>query len=115
MRAKRLGLEVSFRGVIISLLVALTACGGDPGGTEPPTTGTIQVVGHTDGLGLDLDGYTVRLDQSSPRSLSVNGTISLSDVAPGAHEVHLAGVADNCDPASADFARPVGRFRRRVR
>jgi hypothetical protein len=103
--ARRPGHEMSFRGVTISLLVGLTACGGDPNGTEPPpTTGTVQVVAHTDGLGLDLDGYMVALDQASPRSLPANGTISLSDVAPGAHDVHLEGVADNCDLTTADLA-----------
>jgi Tol biopolymer transport system component len=88
----------------VGLLVGLTACGDGTDPPPPPTTGTVHVVAHTDGLGLDLDGYTVALDQASPRSLPANGTISLSDVAPGAHDMHLVGVADNCDLAAADFA-----------
>ncbi|HWN17506.1 MAG TPA: hypothetical protein VNO19_01210 [Gemmatimonadales bacterium] len=90
-----------FREVSIGLLVGLTACGTEP---PAPTTGTVQVVAHTNGLGLDLDGYTVHLDQALSQSLAANGTTHFSDVAPGPHEVQLAGIADNCALAPADLA-----------
>lgn len=60
--------------VTVGLLAGLTACGDGTDPPPPPTTGTVQVVAHTDGLGLDLDGYTVALDQASPRALPANGT-----------------------------------------
>jgi Tol biopolymer transport system component len=88
---------------VLPPLMLATACGG--GGTEPPpTTGTVRVVAHTDGRGLDLDGYTARLDQASPLSLSINGTVTFLEVEPGAHAVNLSGVADNCDVTQADVA-----------
>ena len=88
----------------IGLLVGLTACDGGTEPPPPPTTGTVRVVAHTGGLGLDLDGYTVHLDQASPQSLSGNGTIHFSNVAPGPHEVQFAGIADNCSLAPAELA-----------
>ncbi len=107
-------LPARLRGVSIGLLVGLTACagdGGDPGTTEPPppppppppTTGTVRVAAHTSGLGLDPNGYTVRLDLNKGRPLSINGTIHFEDVAPGQHEVYLSGLADNCSPAPNDL------------
>jgi len=44
----------------------------------------------------------VRLGPSFSRSLPANGTVNF-DVEPGVHEVHVAGLADNCDLATADF------------
>ena len=98
-----LGYEMSLRAASIGLLVGLSACATEPA----PTTGTVRVVAQTGGLGLDLDGYTVQLDQASPQSLSANGTIHFTDVAPGPHEVQIAGVAENCDLAPADLAMTV--------
>ncbi len=88
---------------VLPCTLLLVGCGGtEP--PPPPTTGTIRVVAHTDGLGLDLDGYTVHLDQASPQSLSANDTIHFSNVAPGPHEVQFAGLADNCALAPAELA-----------
>src|SRR3954469_11789834 len=84
-----------------SLLVGLAACDS---GTEPPTTGIVRVVARTDGIVLDADGYTVTLDQAAQLSLPINGTIHFRDVAPGSHEVQLAGLADNCVLTPSELA-----------
>jgi Tol biopolymer transport system component len=89
--------------VTLCLLVALAACGGsDP--LVPPATGTVRVVAHTDGSFLDADGYTATLDQASSLPLPINGTIHFRDVEPGVHQVHIAGMADNCVLTPADLA-----------
>lgn len=46
----------------------------------------------------------MQLDQASPQSLSPNGTIHFTDVAPGPHELQLAGIADNCDLAPTELS-----------
>jgi hypothetical protein len=114
---KRLVQGISFRAVCTGLLGGLAACTGDgagPSTTEPlpppltpppppPVTGTVRVAAHTSGLGLDPDGYRVRLSFGKPRSLSINGAVHFVDVAPGQHEVQLYGLADNCTLAPNIF------------
>jgi dipeptidyl aminopeptidase/acylaminoacyl peptidase len=94
----------------LALLLAGIACGGgtDPSPTppeDPPplaTTGSVQVVLRTTGLGLDADGYAVRLDEGVPQPLAANGALTFAEVAPGNHTVRLSGAADNCAPAPPD-------------
>jgi TolB protein len=84
-------------------LVVLTACGGSEP-LVPPTTGIVRVVAQTDGVALDADGYTATLDQASSLSLPINGAIHFRDVEAGLHQVHLAGMSDNCVLSPAELA-----------
>jgi hypothetical protein len=75
-------------------LVALAAACSD--GPAAPQRGTVRILTQTSGGDLDLDGYVVVLDGTTRRLLLVNGSISVSDIAPGTHVASLEMVADNC-------------------
>lgn len=79
--------------VSLSALAVLQGC-ADPG----PTTGAIRLTTHTTGGDLDFDGYTARVDDGS-YAIPVNGSLVVADLAAGAHDVALGGVAANCTPA----------------
>ena len=91
------------------LLFLTLACGGDdngptdPGPNPEPDVGDIQVSTATSGAALDPDGYSVTLDGAADRSIGLNGVTTFSDVEVGAHQVELAGLADNC---SANGSNP---------
>jgi hypothetical protein len=54
------------------------------------------VATSTSGSSLDPDGYRVRLDGGSARSLGINSTFTYTNVAAGDHRVVISGVAANC-------------------
>lgn len=60
------------------------------------TTGSINVGVTTTGAEQDPDGYTVQLDAGTPQAIGINGSTSFTTVAPGSHDVTLAGLAANC-------------------
>jgi Tol biopolymer transport system component len=62
----------------------------------PPTTGTIAVSTVTTGTQLDPDGYTMSLDGGAGQTIGLNAMLMISPVAPGTHQVELAGMATNC-------------------
>jgi hypothetical protein len=70
------------------------------------TTGGLRLVTTTNGVELDPDGYAVTVDHSQPQPISVNGTITLTDIAVGDHTVQLLEVAQNC-AVTADNPRTV--------
>ena len=61
------------------------------------TVGTILVTATTTGDGTDKDGYEVRLDDENVGRIDVNGTLELTGILPGEHEVRLRNVAKDCD------------------
>jgi len=62
--------------------------------SEPPAA--ISVGAATTGEGVDPDGYDVVVDGGTPQPLAVNGSVLISGLTPGEHEVGLSGVAANC-------------------
>ena len=50
----------------------------------------------TSGSSLDPDGYRVRLDGGSARTLGINSTFTYTNLAAGNHTVVISGVAANC-------------------
>jgi hypothetical protein len=62
----------------------------------PPSTGTLRVVVATSGPDQDPDGYTLAIDDKASQAISVNGTVSIADLASGVHTVQLSGVIENC-------------------
>lgn len=69
------------------------------------TTGTIRVSVTTSGAPTDPDGYGVKVDDRSRRTLGTSGATSLTAPA-GNHTVELTGVAPNCQVAEGR-SRPV--------
>ncbi len=83
-----------------TLLVAATlalwlACGGG-GGLTAPTTGTIALTTSTTGDAPDPDGFTLVLDGGVGQAIGTGATATLTELAPGPHEVELTGIAANC-------------------
>ncbi|HEU4680134.1 MAG TPA: hypothetical protein VFS51_00230, partial [Gemmatimonadales bacterium] len=69
------------------------------------TTGTIRVSVATSGAPTDPDGYGVKVDDRSRRTIGTSGSTSLAAGA-GNHTVELTGVAPNCQVADGR-SRPV--------
>jgi hypothetical protein len=64
--------------------------------TTPPGDGDLTVTTSTSGSSLDPDGYRVRLDGGSARTLGINSTFTYTNLAAGDHRVVISGVAANC-------------------
>ena len=81
----------------LAMAALAVSCGGgaDSGPTEPDD-GTLEVLASTTGTGLDVDGYTVSVDNGDPRPLPSNGADTVASLIAGSHTVALAGVAPNC-------------------
>lgn len=68
-------------------------------------TGSIGITTATTGASPD-DGYTVAVDNGIGQPIGANATVTVSNVAPGVHQVALTGVAANCTVAGEN-PRPV--------
>lgn len=80
----------------VSMCLLLASCGGD---TElvAPSTGSIALSTSTTGAPLDPDGYSVMVDGTEVRAVGINTVTLLTDLAEGAHDVELTGVASDCE------------------
>lgn len=74
--------------LLIISTVLLTSC-PDPVGPAPE----IRVTTATTGESMDPDGYIVTLDGSTSEPISVNGTVTFSNLTTGSHTVQLGGAA----------------------
>jgi hypothetical protein len=81
--------------LLTAAATALLSCGEKDVGPSDPRS-ELEVVVATTGENLDPDGYAVRLDGSKNQSVSVNGTVTFSDLTAGSHSVELLDVAGNC-------------------
>ena len=99
-RRARIILEPAL-AIALCLVWVLSGCGGSESMTGP-TTGSIKVTTSTTGASLDPDGYTVTIDSSAAHAIADNGTLSISQISPGNHQVTLAGLAGNCVVAGQD-------------
>ncbi|MBA3346778.1 MAG: hypothetical protein H0T44_15995, partial [Gemmatimonadales bacterium] len=60
------------------------------------STGSLSVTTVTAGSPADPDGYTVRVDDGAPRTLGPGATVTIGELAPGAHTVLLGDLEANC-------------------
>lgn len=65
----------------------------DAAGTGP---GTLRVATVTTGENIYSDGYVVVVDGENEQAIGVSGTLAITGLAAGVHEVTLVGVAANC-------------------
>ena len=65
------------------------------------TTGDVRVSVTTSGQDLDLDGYTVLVNQVARGIVPPNGQTTLQFLQPGNASISLSNVAPNCSPAAA--------------
>ncbi len=80
------------------LTIALAGCSDDSIG--PPTgsnRGALRVTTVTTGDTLDLDGYTVMLDEAVSGTLTSEDSRTYVELAPGEHTVALSDVQVNCE------------------
>ena len=75
---------------------ALLACGGDGGNLSEPTTGSLAVTAATTGGDGDADGFLLAVDGGAAQALPANGTLRVTELAPGDHELLLSDLADGC-------------------
>ena len=84
-------------GFVVAAFVSLSfvvACGE---ATQPPAPGRIEITAITLGDDPDADGYVVRVGSDpTPYVLGAKGSITISSVVAGSHEVRLEGTATNC-------------------
>jgi hypothetical protein len=60
------------------------------------STGGIQVTVATTGSSPDPDGYSMSVDGGTGQPIDVNGSRTVTNLAPGSHSVELSGVVENC-------------------
>jgi len=93
---KALRMPTLLRRVTLHLaLLFAVACESGTG----PFTGNLRVTAATSGGDLDLNGYTVRVDDVQRATLTPNGVAVISDLATGNHAIALSDVAANCSPS----------------
>ena len=62
----------------------------------PANAGTLRITTATTGSEPDNDGYSLSVDGGAAQPVGANATMTLANMAAGAHAVNLAGVAQNC-------------------
>lgn len=82
--------------VLTGLMISCSDSSTGPEPEPPVTTGTLEVSASTTGEGTDEDGYTITLDNTTSKSLSINGSITFSDLEKGVYTLYLTGLADGC-------------------
>jgi Domain of unknown function (DUF1929)/Glyoxal oxidase N-terminus/Bacterial Ig-like domain (group 1) len=60
------------------------------------TTGSLTITTATSGPSPDSDGYTISIDGTDRGALAVNGTVTITGLAPGSYLIGLSGVSANC-------------------
>src|SRR6266852_3635900 len=83
-----LGLRAS-----IALAVLVLAFGGacnDP--IRPSATGSLSVTAPATGIGIPSTSGTVTVDDTAPRPLALNGTVTYAALGTGNHVVAFSGV-----------------------
>src|SRR5690242_16973866 len=70
-------------------------------------TGNITVTTSTTGASLDPDGYTITVDLLQTQAVATNGSVTFTNLIPGAHIVSISGVAGNCSVSGGTTRTPV--------
>lgn len=81
--------------VAVVVGIAISGCSDDDGPSEP-TTGAVAITVVTGGDLPDPDGYTLSIDGGTEIAIGVNGATMQTELAPGNHQIALAGLASNC-------------------
>jgi WD40 repeat protein len=73
------------------------AGGGDGGDITGPGSGSIQITTITRGGPVDPDGYRVSVDNGEALAVGISATLTIEDVAAGAHTVLLSDLSPECE------------------
>lgn len=60
------------------------------------TVGDIRVFASSSGTPVDMNGYTVTVDGGNAQSLTINGDVLFTDLAPGNHVVEISDIDAQC-------------------
>lgn len=94
---RRTGRSPQGMAALAAVAVMAAGCGGeDNGPTDTVTEGSIEVQVATTGSDIDADGYTVLVDGANGQAVGVDGSVTFSNLAEGAHDVSIEGLAANC-------------------
>ena len=98
MRAARLPL--GHRAILLTAAGVIAGCGGsDSTGPDPtPQTGAITVTTSTTGTDLD-SSYGVLIDGTARGTIGASAAVTITGLAPGAHNVALQDISPNCSAA----------------
>ncbi len=94
------GFRTWCRAALLVLAELVLACGSHDGG--PPSVAELHVVVTTAGLDIDADGYSYSVDNGPSHAIAAAGSVLLSQLPPGAHQIAFAGIAGNCQPVSSN-------------
>jgi probable HAF family extracellular repeat protein len=85
------------RAVTVTAGVSTTAAFTIVCSAPPESSGTLRITTSTGGSDPDADGYAFAVDDGTLQPIGVNATVTLANVAAGAHTVRLGGLAANCE------------------
>jgi TolB protein len=91
--------NLSLRWIILGAAAMLASgCGESPEEPAPPATGRlgIRVSTNAASIDADADGYSVTVNTSPARAISVRGDLTTIDLPVGAYQLRLEGLAPNC-------------------
>lgn len=112
--------RVAAAALCCGVLLGWLACGGGGSGCDgtgpcppPGDTGELQVVVTTAGPDTDPNGYTVRIGGVADSTVQPNDTLSITGLAPGAHQVQLTDLTTDCavsgtNPKSVTILQKIG-------
>lgn len=86
----------------LALAAALVSGCSDDETPAGPVVGSLEIAVATTGEEMDADGYFVVVGDGSPQAIGVNGTLTISGLAPTSLKVELTDVATNCSVAGSN-------------
>jgi hypothetical protein len=76
--------------------MAVLASGCDDTFLSFSSDGRLEISITTSGDGLDRSGFTIVVDGGAPSPVGADGSLMLTGLAPGSHQVQLTGVSETC-------------------
>ena len=76
--------------------MAVLASGCDDTFLSFSSDGRLEISITTSGDGLDQSGFTIVVDGGAPSRVGVDGSVVLTGLTPGSHQVQVTGVSEAC-------------------
>ena len=86
--------NLSARAALLGLSVLAWACGDTF--ISISSDGRLEISITTSGDSPDLGGLTIIVDGGRPEFVGADGSVTLTDLSPGPHQVQLGGLAQGC-------------------
>ena len=85
---------VRLGGVLLGVAVLVSGC--DDTFLSISSDGRLEISITASGDGSDQDRFTIVVDGGAPARVGPDGTVTLTGLTPGSHQVQLTGLADAC-------------------